>query len=145
MLVTHVHPGRVGRPEVAEPLRILGQPAGGPDDQPAPVPCEVGAGVAERRAALAPGHGEDHHRRAAAGPAADPTAAPAVERDRDAVAEPEEAPLHTGHVGFSFSPVRRQRMPASMKSSMSPSKTPLVLPTSCSVRRSLTIWYGCST
>jgi hypothetical protein len=36
----------------------------------------------------------------------------------------------------------RQRMPASMKSSIAPSNTADVLPTSCSVRRSLTIWYG---
>ena len=36
----------------------------------------------------------------------------------------------------------RQRIPASMKSSISPSNTADVLPTSCSVRRSLTIWYG---
>lgn len=35
---------------------------------------------------------------------------------------------------------RFQRTPASMKSSMSPSSTASVLPTSCSVRRSLTIW-----
>ena len=35
---------------------------------------------------------------------------------------------------------RRQRMPASMKSSRSPSKTALGLPDSWPVRRSLTIW-----
>ena len=40
---------------------------------------------------------------------------------------------------------RRQRIPASTKSSMSPSSTAPVLPVSTSVRRSLTIWYGCST
>ena len=40
---------------------------------------------------------------------------------------------------------RRQRMPASMKSSISPSSTAWVLPVSNSVRRSLTIWYGLST
>ncbi len=34
---------------------------------------------------------------------------------------------------------RRQRIPASMKSSIAPSNTAPVLPTSCSVRRSLTI------
>ena len=28
MLVTQLHPGRVGRPQVAEPLRIIRQPAG---------------------------------------------------------------------------------------------------------------------
>ena len=39
----------------------------------------------------------------------------------------------------------RQRMPASMKSSISPSKIAEVLPDSYSVRRSFTIWYGCST
>src|SRR5690349_15746446 len=36
-------------------------------------------------------------------------------------------------------------MPASMNRSMSPSKTADGLPVSYSVRRSLTIWYGCST
>ena len=40
---------------------------------------------------------------------------------------------------------RRQRMAASMKPSISPSSTAPGLPTSYSVRRSLTIWYGCST
>ena len=40
---------------------------------------------------------------------------------------------------------RRQRIPASTKSSISPSRTAVVFPVSCSVRRSLTIWYGCST
>gem|GEM_PF-3685792 len=40
----------------------------------------------------------------------------------------------------SRSALRFQRIPASMKPSMSPSKTALVLPTSYSVRRSLTIW-----
>ena len=40
---------------------------------------------------------------------------------------------------------RRQRMPASMNASISPSKTASVLPVSKFVRRSLTIWYGCST
>ena len=35
---------------------------------------------------------------------------------------------------------RRQRIPASMNASMSPSRTAVVLPVSCSVRRSLTIW-----
>src|SRR5215207_9107874 len=44
-----------------------------------------------------------------------------------------------------FSVCFRQRMPASMNSSISPSRTAPVLPVSCSVRRSLTIWYGCST
>jgi hypothetical protein len=39
-----------------------------------------------------------------------------------------------------FSAPRRQRMPASMKSSRSPSKTALGLPDSWPVRRSLTIW-----
>ena len=43
------------------------------------------------------------------------------------------------------SPCLRQRIPASMKSSISPSSTAAVLPVSCSVRRSLTIWYGCRT
>ncbi len=41
--------------------------------------------------------------------------------------------------------VLRQRMPDSMKPSMSPSKTASGEETSYSVRRSLTIWYGCST
>ena len=36
----------------------------------------------------------------------------------------------------------RHRMPASMKESISPSKTAVGLPVSYSVRRSLTIWYG---
>ena len=38
-----------------------------------------------------------------------------------------------------------QRSQASMKASRSPSSTPSTLPVSCSVRRSLTIWYGAST
>ena len=46
--------------------------------------------------------------------------------------------LATGHDSRSW--LRRQRTPASMNSSMSPSKTFSGLPTSCSVRRSLTIW-----
>ncbi len=41
--------------------------------------------------------------------------------------------------------VRRQRMAASMNASMSPSSTAEGLPSSWSVRRSLTIWYGFST
>src|SRR4051812_30355797 len=40
---------------------------------------------------------------------------------------------------------RRQRMPASMNSSISPSNTADGLPTSKFVRRSFTIWYGCRT
>lgn len=39
----------------------------------------------------------------------------------------------------------RQRMPASMNSSIWPSSTCEGLPSSCSVRRSFTSWYGCST
>lgn len=46
---------------------------------------------------------------------------------------------------YSFSPVRFQRIPASMKPSMSPSNTADGLPVSYSVRRSLTIWYGFNT
>jgi len=44
-----------------------------------------------------------------------------------------------------FRLLARHRIPASIKSSISPSNTAPVLPTSCSVRRSLTIWYGLST
>lgn len=40
---------------------------------------------------------------------------------------------------------RRQRISASMNASTSPSSTPSVLAVSTSVRRSFTIWYGCST
>ncbi|ETA04201.1 hypothetical protein CcI6DRAFT_00416 [Frankia sp. CcI6] len=41
-----------------------------------------------------------------------------------------------------FSTDRRHRISASMKSSSSPSRTPLVFEVSVSVRRSFTIWYG---
>ena len=44
--------------------------------------------------------------------------------------------------GYSLAALRwsaRQRMPASIKSSISPSSTDAALPTSCSVRKSLTI------
>ena len=54
-----------------------------------------------------------------------PTVATQSDRDRGAAQEPD---------------VRRQRMPASTKSSISPSSTAAVLPVSTSVRRSLTIW-----
>ena len=55
-------------------------------------------------------------------------------------------PLCTrGDQAPTLSLLRRQRMPLSRNSSISPSKTALGLPVSYSVRRSLTIWYGCST
>ena len=51
-----------------------------------------------------------------------------------------------GHeAAAAISAFRRQRISASRKASMSPSSTAPVLPVSTSVRRSLTIWYGCST
>lgn len=45
-----------------------------------------------------------------------------------------------GQCAAARSAPRRQRMPASVKSSRSPSKTAWVLPVSWPVRRSLTIW-----
>ena len=46
---------------------------------------------------------------------------------------------------YSSSRLLRQRIPASRNPSMSPSSTAVGLPTSYSVRRSFTIWYGCNT
>ncbi len=44
-----------------------------------------------------------------------------------------------------FSRLRIHRISASMKASISPSRTPEVFPVSAPVRTSLTLWYGCST